>query len=162
MKDLKDRLKNHLADKDREWEWCTNGVGITKRNWRFWLKRIRTNETKKRWMNKERQRITRRKREKKKRKEKMRKIRNTRIRKGRRGRVGRGDARKRKREGKARAFCEKCGACRRVPRSRVLSVIGVTPLIRAILFKDRENVNVNTQLYHLPFYPIHSSRRHVT
>lgn len=38
----------------------------------------------------------------------------------------------------------------RVParaRSRVLSVIGVTPMIRAILFKDRENVNVNTQLY---------------
>lgn len=86
-----------------------------------------------------------------------------RIRKGRRGRVGRGDARNRKREGKARAFCEKCGACRRVPRSRVLSVIGVTPMIRAILFeRSREYYIVNTQLYIFIFIELtFDSRRHV-
>lgn len=141
MKDLKNRLKNHLADKDHEREWYTNG-GDNEEKLKILIEKNSTNEMKKRWMNKENQKITREEKKKKKEKRKWERY-NMRIRKGRRGRIGRGDAKKRKREGKARAFCEKCGACRRVPRSRVLSVIGVTPMIRAILFKDRENINVN-------------------
>lgn len=71
MKDLKNRLKNHLADKDREWEWYTNG-GDNEEKLKILVEKNSTNEMKKRWMNKEDWRISKRKR--KKRKEKMRKI----------------------------------------------------------------------------------------